>query len=500
MDTPPPLPDSDDPFELLGLERDCSERDLKRAYARLIRVYRPDRDPAEFRRVREAFEAAQGWLADGPIDGPIGEDGDWEEPEWPLHATGSDERALELSDVLLDGDIEQAFIRLEQQREDDPESERPYALRFLLAEASGESFEAASSNLHDGLLRGAPIAAWIADVLSTEESGQFVLGAGCQWPILQLQPERDVAVMLFEERCHVLLLAGEEEQVSRELGGPEFRLAAARHEGLRMFGLRVACALAWSRPEEAEDLHSYYFSDPEDEDWIEEGYLDRVRLRPAWQRWVRESGAPEPLTSYLRLCHTVPDPDLKLLGTSLPSLGQTLSAFDRMHGIDENLSYFTALAFEVADEMGDDDDEEERPLTRRQESALFRFRDTTEKLLDKSWQNRVLEIGIVAAMIGLFVVFRSLGFWAGVLAAVIGFVALGYAVVSTDERMYRRFVRSRILPLVAEHGVAPERVVAWLKKNTKGSESLNRLDDEITDDVPLQLLYRLQRFFARMRR
>ena len=83
MDTPPPLPGSDDPFDLLGLERDCSERDLKRAYARLIRVYRPDRDPAEFRRVREAFEAAQGWLADGERD--------WEEPKWPLPLLDADD-------------------------------------------------------------------------------------------------------------------------------------------------------------------------------------------------------------------------------------------------------------------------------------------------------------------------------------------------------------------------------------------------------------------------
>ena len=88
------------------------------------------------------------------------------------------------------------------------------------------------------------------------------------------------------------------------------------------------------------------------------------------------------------------------------------------------------------------------------------------------------------------------GLWAGLTAAVVCIVGLGWAVVSTDERMYKRFVRERILPLVAKHGIAPERVVAWLKKNTKGSENLNRLDDEITDDLSLQLVYRLKRFFG----
>lgn len=46
------------PWEVLGVERGCSQSDLKRAYARLLKLHRPDQDPEGFRRIRDAFE----WL------------------------------------------------------------------------------------------------------------------------------------------------------------------------------------------------------------------------------------------------------------------------------------------------------------------------------------------------------------------------------------------------------------------------------------------------------
>src|SRR5437764_570636 len=57
----PSLPDDparwpDDPYELLGVPRDVSPRDLRRAYTRLIRAYKPEHFPEQFRRIRAAYE------------------------------------------------------------------------------------------------------------------------------------------------------------------------------------------------------------------------------------------------------------------------------------------------------------------------------------------------------------------------------------------------------------------------------------------------------------
>jgi hypothetical protein len=45
-----------DPFALLGVSPTISQRELKRIYTRLIRQYKPERMPEQFRRIREAYE------------------------------------------------------------------------------------------------------------------------------------------------------------------------------------------------------------------------------------------------------------------------------------------------------------------------------------------------------------------------------------------------------------------------------------------------------------
>jgi hypothetical protein len=47
-----------DPFALLGVNRGASPLELKRAYTRLIRAFKPEQFPDEFRRIREAYETA----------------------------------------------------------------------------------------------------------------------------------------------------------------------------------------------------------------------------------------------------------------------------------------------------------------------------------------------------------------------------------------------------------------------------------------------------------
>jgi len=70
-----------DPYALLGVTPAVSARDLKKAYARLIRQYRPEEFPEQFRRVRDAFEAVQqnikysSWFAPPPEE-PVESRGD----------------------------------------------------------------------------------------------------------------------------------------------------------------------------------------------------------------------------------------------------------------------------------------------------------------------------------------------------------------------------------------------------------------------------------------
>jgi|GEM_PF-1330123 len=52
------------PWKILGLEREgASERDVKRAYARLLKKHRPEEDPEGFKRVHDAYQQALAELA-----------------------------------------------------------------------------------------------------------------------------------------------------------------------------------------------------------------------------------------------------------------------------------------------------------------------------------------------------------------------------------------------------------------------------------------------------
>jgi len=50
------LPDTDDPYVLLDVRPGASAEQIRRAYLRRVKVWKPDRHPAEFRRVREAYD------------------------------------------------------------------------------------------------------------------------------------------------------------------------------------------------------------------------------------------------------------------------------------------------------------------------------------------------------------------------------------------------------------------------------------------------------------
>jgi hypothetical protein len=61
-----------DPFTLLGVSYGVAPRELRRAYTRLIRTYKPEQFPEHFRRIREAYEAilrqAQFYQWDGVLE------------------------------------------------------------------------------------------------------------------------------------------------------------------------------------------------------------------------------------------------------------------------------------------------------------------------------------------------------------------------------------------------------------------------------------------------
>ena len=80
----PPDPSSwpSDPFRLLGVAPGVSARDLRKAYLKLIRSYKPEHSPREFQRIREAYESLEPFVGrlDSTGDRPPVDD----EPKPPM--------------------------------------------------------------------------------------------------------------------------------------------------------------------------------------------------------------------------------------------------------------------------------------------------------------------------------------------------------------------------------------------------------------------------------
>jgi hypothetical protein len=60
-----------DPWSRLGIARTQDETVIRRAYAALVKQTRPDVDPAGFRELRAAFEAAQDWARQSAGPAPV---------------------------------------------------------------------------------------------------------------------------------------------------------------------------------------------------------------------------------------------------------------------------------------------------------------------------------------------------------------------------------------------------------------------------------------------
>lgn len=73
------------PIEFFELGRDFDRKDLKRAYNRLIRVYKPEKSPAQFQLIRAAFEELDSDLRYGQPhlipSAPLGVQFDWTGPD-----------------------------------------------------------------------------------------------------------------------------------------------------------------------------------------------------------------------------------------------------------------------------------------------------------------------------------------------------------------------------------------------------------------------------------
>ncbi len=256
-----------DPFALFGVGRSASLRELKRAYAQRIRRFKPEHFPEHFRRIRDAYEFVERYLAlYGELDRepPGAEAGPGLEPaaDDPLPSALSEPKAAadEVSLTTIDDAVEEVWrsarsadrhdvyarlSALARQGADDEElCLRLYWLLSLWPEMEPERSPA--EWLVRGFGSGRPVprllelyARWLA------KHPEEALGDRCTRLVESKLPAA-VTQDLAEPRWRAAAAAGRYEVLAGDLGRLRQRLAHDDLHGWMRLLLAAADVLAWS--------------------------------------------------------------------------------------------------------------------------------------------------------------------------------------------------------------------------------------------------------------
>jgi len=520
----PPLPESEDPFELLGIDlrdSDLDQRALKRAYVRLIKRYKPERAPKEFQRLRAAFEEARSSLEFRRIVAAAELEDEADELALieALNAASSEERPE--AEASKSGDSEEdpwgdgsgddwgpsveplppLLVRAWELLEEGQGEAAAASLRagilaggaglvgglFLIEEARGEPGERCLLVLEEALNRGDSVAEFLVSVVRERELRVLLQGDCGRWEVLRRQPERDQATGLWQRRLHALLLAGKRAQVRAEIEALELAADLAEFPGLRTVILELAQTFGWDAPEFADELFDVHArQEGLVDDWSPEARYSELRAGVSAWYGAEVSGAAPALARVLELGGVVEGEGLeaelvRLRDDARERPQDYLAVLDRMHAASPVLLVLVnstlAFHFSIVEEI----EELEMPLREAIAQRLKAIDQGLDEDSMNSFFNTLLALAVLLQVAALF----SFGWW-GLLGAPVLLLLVSRSWLYAD-RLYQKTVRLGVAEIIAEFPVSPTVLSAVLRDTSRVLDDIGRFDDAIDEDVSLHM-------------
>ncbi|MEM6531275.1 MAG: hypothetical protein AAF654_01560 [Myxococcota bacterium] len=417
------LPDTGDPFELLGVEPTVDEVGLRRAYSRLVRRFRPERAPEEFKRIRKAFDEAKQRLEYRRL---YAYDDDGLEPE-------------------VDG--------AEGVVEDLLEAARPDTKPVIVDDPVPDP-EPAS----DGAAESPSGLEAVPDSLPTSRA-----------PILLLEYEENDRVDLEHSAEQ-----GDRDAVRAALDDPKLRGRVLRDDRTAH---TVSCALVyltWYEPDAADAGFERLGIDPKT---LSNDLADALNAAQVYASEEKKGFSCDELRDFMALSHWVGDLDSAEATAALAFVAaedpdRILLALDRLGGQDP---HFWARAFDVVQHWGLED--EDTQFDGLIETELKRIDSKLETHRIARFEN-LLALAMMAASAAAFARF---GWWGLPWFAAVVVVWI-WSISKTDVRLYRLVVRPSLGRFVVREGVPGARLAVVLKRVTKLADNVGRFKREIQDD------------------
>ncbi|HTE54242.1 MAG TPA: hypothetical protein VK698_25480 [Kofleriaceae bacterium] len=459
----PALPATDDPFELLGVTPPSTELELRRAYVRRSKQFRPERAPEEFKRIRRAYEQALArlhwsiYVADAPDD----DDGD------TPAADG------EASDVVG------APAVVPEPAPSEPPAP-PIESRDELVRA---------------LLDRRPVPLTVLDGLPADELDQVARHSQIDWAVLREQPDRWLALELYSLRLQRLLMDGDVGQALEEIGSAPVRGDLLALPALEHLVARVLIACAWTADPRAERLFSILGGQGE-VDW--QGPLglcaEARSLAPLWKA-TPEVRACVPLARFVELFPSVAHNHRRqlvadLAGALATRRQEVVAALDAMGRTDARLLVYLHLATEgmvYGEELAYED------LAPREKGYIADAMKTIE-LVDPArlFPRVVWAVAFATVLIGRFLIGGRWGTIVGV--TLLSVVAIPYYLHQLGR--VARETRAHVADAVIATGLRPDRMLEWAEERGRVDGRSHRLpviEDGLRDDLVLHTLARLAR-------
>jgi hypothetical protein len=429
---PPPLPETEDPYELLGVARDADPPTVKKAYAKLVRVYRPDKSPREFQRVHQAFEI--------------------------VRARGSDVVPVIAPPVV----IAPPTI-------DDGARETRISARV----AAAESFEARCALIDELLAEKVPL-----DLVFAHEAlrDAAVRHRALDWARLAEASSDLRAVHAVWGQIWRYAFEHDRERAAALLDDDRLRRDAADHPHLAIACIDRIAALNWLHAfDERRLVRLLREACPPGHPWVDHS-LDAIELDFAGASAIRQRDWPAPLHAFVKLAiaHRIESQErcielARELSASLTAdPASTLAAFDAL-GQEISLEPFFEIIYEALP----------ADYVRLDALAKERFARLTEVLAaagasPQTWKIR----GGVAAAAGALAVIS----W--IPGAVLAGGALTYG-LATEGIRYKRQIRPRLVQAILDVPVVSPIASRWITLNRKHAGRLIRYTPAIDNDNAL---------------
>ncbi|MCA9317394.1 MAG: hypothetical protein KDB73_18050 [Planctomycetes bacterium] len=499
--------DDEDPWDVLGVTPDDDDATVRAAYARLLRQFRPERDPVGFQRVQRAYEAVRrGVPPRRPSTPHTGSPASGEDDDGSASSRLSDEERARRRSAAWTHAAEGETARAEHELAaladaDDGTAIDELHLHMLRSRVHGE--EAATAMLVRRMTAGRPAAVVLLTAVEPERLVPHLLEDTFRCTaLLRVAPPRH-ALELHARRVDHALATGHAALLADELGSDPLAWPDAASSYGTSAARRVAAVLAWDDVEAAERLMAAWpaASDEPEHAWTPTDHFESLRkIRGDARAWVEREQPSEAWVALLRAGSLLPTRATwawnELLAEELAedpagTLRRATSLADASPAAARHLAIALELEPGGAHVLGQAD----AVRFRAARSALKRIDDEVHRAR-RPWRKRIVTWTLwLALTVPVHAKLDRTWWYVFSIATLLLLEAIAYLLARPRrKREYAEHVRPRLLRLQLEQGLpaqALRRAVELV--GSKGFEHLDDYETRIDEDTVYELVGALTR-------